>query len=153
MKKILVAVTFLVSASAFALGGYAQIRGAYERMSGENGFGGGASIGITVAPMIGVEGYFDYTMFSDIDTNMMHFGGKVAVFPVEYLFIKAGAGIARTSVDLGIVSASTNDLELVGNVGVALPMGDAIAFTVEGQYRRIDGGNNYGGLAGVQFGF
>jgi hypothetical protein len=157
MKKILIAVTFLFSASAFALGGYAQLRGGFERSSGGNGYGGGASVGATIAPKIGIEGYFDYfTVSGTGDPKMMHFGGKAAFFPMDYLFIKAGAGVARTSITVAGISASSSDLELVGNVGVALPIAPAIAFTVEGQYTRQmsdPAANVYGAFGGFLFKF
>jgi len=155
MKKLLLVVTLLASTSAFAVGGYAQLRGIYQRASGTNNYGGGASVGLELMPKFGVEGYFDYILNAG-DATTMAFGGKLAVFPVDYLFIKAGAGLSRMSITVLGTSVTGSDVELVGNVGVALPIAPTVAFTIEGQYNRIlatTAVNVYGAMAGVQFKF
>jgi hypothetical protein len=173
MKKLLLIASMFafVSTSAFAMGGYAQLRGTYERISGTNNYGGGASIGLEMMPKVGIEGYFDYIHNPSVTgavsgatatfkSNTMHFGGKVSFIPVDMLFIKAGAGMARVAQTLTISgtssSSSGSDFEAVGNVGVAIPLSPMIAFTIEGQYTRIFSTvalNIFGGSAGVQFKF
>jgi hypothetical protein len=160
MKKVLFAVALLASSSVFAAaseGLYAQVRGGYERISldSADALGGGASIGYIISSPVAIEGYVGYTRDSaGIETvTIYHYGGKTAIFLLnDMVFVKAGAGIAHSSTSLG----ATNELEIVGNAGLALSVATAIAFTVEGQYTRVAADvayNAYSAMAGLQFKF
>jgi hypothetical protein len=171
IRKTLMALSImLLSSSAFA--GYISLTGNIERfsMGGAkwNTAGGGIGIGMSVSDMVSFEPYFDFMKHIspqnmlgvpgvDVSMYSMHFGGKITVELVKIVYVKFGAGLARTNMSTAASSTSGNNFELVANAGVRLPLAPTMSFTAGLTYRKIfesDAGiYAIGGQAGIMIDF
>lgn len=156
MKKLILALALLTSSSSYALLPYLDFGVGYERqmtsVGSWNAYGAEVDLGMDLMFMFGAELYFGMLFSNGFSDNDMHIGlrGKVNFF--DMAFAKAGLGMEMNSSG----GAMDYNLEVLGSVGVGLPIMPLVNGTLEVKYRHIFSTldiNSFGVYAGLNFSF
>ena len=156
MKKLVLILVLLTSSSSYALLPYLDLGIGYERQMTSagswNAYGAELDIGIDLMFMLGAELYFGMLYSNSFNNHDMHMGlrGKISAF--DLAFAKAGLGMQMGSIG-GVMDYN---LEVLGSVGVGLPIMPLINGTIEVKYRHIFSTmavNSFGVYAGLNFAF